>query len=278
MSGKQGRCSLKRKSSRRERNTIRHVLTWIKVMVGFVILGALVHAGSELKSHIENMPETQLSEVVVIGAEQVDPEDIKSTVRACSPECILLADLERIRESVETLPWVSEATIIRRLPDTLIVRLTEREPVAVAGVDNKLYVVDSHGIILDPFTNQQTLLSQPVVKGLKHQLRGYTETFNHSRMKLYLEALEEFQSGTEDYSETISEIDVTNPENVSVIPKEDPVVIYLGDRSFRERYQSFLSRKQLYHQIKKQYGTLQYIDISFEKQIIFRTEKREIAG
>jgi cell division protein FtsQ len=39
-------------------------------------------------------------------------------------------DLERVRESMEKLPWVREARVERRWPDTLVVSLVEQEPVA----------------------------------------------------------------------------------------------------------------------------------------------------
>jgi cell division protein FtsQ len=39
-------------------------------------------------------------------------------------------DLERVRASLEKLPWVSEARVERRWPDTLVVSLTEHVPLA----------------------------------------------------------------------------------------------------------------------------------------------------
>lgn len=39
-------------------------------------------------------------------------------------------DLERVRNSLEKLPWVREARVERRWPDTLVVSLSEHEPIA----------------------------------------------------------------------------------------------------------------------------------------------------
>jgi len=39
-------------------------------------------------------------------------------------------DLERVRNSLEKLPWVREARVERRWPDTLVVSLTEHVPFA----------------------------------------------------------------------------------------------------------------------------------------------------
>ena len=269
---------MKRKTKKARRNPARHVLTGIKVLVSLVILGALSLMASSLYDYIIRLPQVQLSRVSISGTNQANPMDIEGIVRACSPECLLLADLDKIKESVETLPWIAEVIVKKRLPDTMVIEVRERQPIAVAGVDSNLHIVDSQGIILDPFNGHHDLLKKPIVRGLKNQLRENADEFNRIRMKKYLEVLADFSQGNRDYSEAVSEIDVTDPGHVSVIPKEDPVIIYLGDKSFRERFESFLSRKQLYYQIKKQYGVLQYIDISFDKQIIFRTEKEDISG
>ena len=269
---------MKRRSKKSRRNPARQVLTGIKILAGVVVLGAALLAASKLYEYAITLPQIQLARVTVTGTNQSSPEDIEGIVRACSPECLILGDLTKIKESVETLPWIAEVVVKRRLPDTLDILVTERKPVAVAGVDSKLHIVDKQGVILDPFSGQKGLLKKPIVRGLKNQLRENADEFNRIRMAKYLEVVEDFTSGPPDYSETISEIDVTDPGHISIIPREDPVIIYLGDRSFRERFESFLSRKQLYYKIKKQYGSLQYIDISFDKQIIFRTEKADITG
>ena len=51
-------------------------------------------------------------------------------------------DLERVRESLEKLPWVREARVERRWPDTLVVSLVEHVPLARWNDDA---LVDSEG-------------------------------------------------------------------------------------------------------------------------------------
>lgn len=269
---------MKRKDKQKKEKLLVRLLHGLKTVALVTVLAGTGTVGYLAYQELKILPEAQLSEVDVRGAVETDSKEIESAVRACSPEFILAADLDKIRESVVTFPWISGAIVKRKLPDSLTIEITERKPIAVAGVDKKLYIVDREGIILDPFTDEMELLSHPVVRGLKHQLSGNTETYNRDRMKAYLTALDEFREGEEDYSETISEIDVTDPENISIIPRDDPVVIYLGNHLFRKRYESFLDRKDLYHQIKREYGTLKYIDISFDKQIIFKTAEASISG
>ena len=46
-------------------------------------------------------------------------------------EGILGLDLQRIRGRVERVGWVEEAKVVRLLPDTLVIAVKERRPVAV---------------------------------------------------------------------------------------------------------------------------------------------------
>lgn len=46
---------------------------------------------------------------------------------------------------VQQLPWVASATIERRLPDSVVVRLVERQPIARWQHDNKTVVIDRDG-------------------------------------------------------------------------------------------------------------------------------------
>ena len=58
-------------------------------------------------------------------------------------------DLDRIRDLVESESWVREATVRRKLPNQLVIHIRERQAIALAAIDNELYVVDEGGVILD---------------------------------------------------------------------------------------------------------------------------------
>ena len=62
---------------------------------------------------------------------------------------MLLVDLEDVRSRLEALPWVGQASVGRRLPDTLMIDIVEREPVAIWQYRQQLAVVDAKGHILD---------------------------------------------------------------------------------------------------------------------------------
>lgn len=58
-------------------------------------------------------------------------------------------DIAAIRARVEAFQWVQSARVTRRLPDTLVVSITERTPTAIWQHEQTLYLVDSEGEVLE---------------------------------------------------------------------------------------------------------------------------------
>ena len=61
---------------------------------------------------------------------------------------ILAFDPVAVRARLEALPWVQHAAVERRLPKTVIIRLTERRPMALWQRDGKLTLVDDRGMTM----------------------------------------------------------------------------------------------------------------------------------
>lgn len=191
---------------------------------------------------------------------------------------LLMMDLTRVRALLESESWVATATIRRKLPDRLLIYLREREPIAVAAIDDELYVVDCEGVVLDNYGPHYQHIDQPIVKGLKNIARENALAENAQRIKVYLDLISDLEDSVRDYTGTISEVDVTNPNRVAVVPIEDPVAVYLGKSSFRKRYEVFLSQKDLYYRLKKKYGLIEYVDVTYDNKIIFHTPEEAVAG
>ncbi len=206
------------------------------------------------------------------GLARTDPIQLRELIRGTLPENenILRISLDYLLQLVESEPWVKNALVRRKLPGQLLIHLVERLPLAIATIEGELYVVDSEGVVVDRYGSRYQDIDRPIVQGLQNTARTDAQNENSRRMQTYLHLLEEFVSPL-DYTLLVSEIDVGNPGRVSIIPTDEPVRIYLGSESFRKRFQTFLEKKELYYQIKKQYGSIDYVDVSYENKIIFHT-------
>lgn len=86
-----------------------------------------------------------VGKVVDINRQRTSPADIRNAVGAVIGAPILAVDIHAIRSRVEALPWVQQAVVERRLPDTLVVRLVEREVLAVWDRGEDFVTIDRDG-------------------------------------------------------------------------------------------------------------------------------------
>lgn len=61
---------------------------------------------------------------------------------------MLTSDLGAIRSRLQELPWVADASVSRRLPDTLVIAITERRPVALWQYRQRVQAIDISGVPL----------------------------------------------------------------------------------------------------------------------------------
>jgi len=105
-----------------------------------------------------------VNEINVEGRETTDAATILTALSADRGTPILAVSPDRAKQQLETLPWVRSATIERRLPGTLIVRLSERRPLAVWQHDGKLELIDKQGEVI-PVKNLSRFAKLPTVVG-----------------------------------------------------------------------------------------------------------------
>jgi len=87
--------------------------------------------------------------VLADGRKETTSSQILSTVGVRLGEPIFAVDLVAARERLLTLPWVAAATIERRMPDTLYVRVTETEPLALWQKQQRLHLLGRDGDVID---------------------------------------------------------------------------------------------------------------------------------
>ncbi len=90
----------------------------------------------------------RVNEVFVEGRSGSEKADLLGAIHLQRGDPILGFNLSRARAELEHLPWIASATVERRLPDLVLIRLTERQPMALWQVDGKVVLIDRGGNIL----------------------------------------------------------------------------------------------------------------------------------
>ena len=90
----------------------------------------------------------EVQEVLVEGRNETDRAAVMAAIQVKRGDPIMKFDPEAARAGLERLRWVATATVERRLPDTVFVKLDERRPMALWQRDGKLALIDRDGEVL----------------------------------------------------------------------------------------------------------------------------------
>ncbi len=87
----------------------------------------------------------KVDEILVVGRRETKQEDLLQAVRLARGAPILAFDLNAAKSRVEALPWVQRATVERMLPDTILLNVEERHPIAIWQHKGKFALIDRDG-------------------------------------------------------------------------------------------------------------------------------------
>jgi cell division protein FtsQ len=220
-----------------------------------VLFAAYHYATNSWRFRIESSDSIQVSgnenvtrdEVVAVFA---DEGDISRNVFRIS--------LDERKQKLEQIPWVESATVMRYLPNRLAVVVKERTPVAVVRTDSRNALIDANGELMK------------IPDGAKYPfpvLTGFSDadpiSTRLARIRIYLALIRELDADDKGYSQEFSEVDVTNPEDIRVVTRNNDSV-HLSNKKFLDQYKMFLA---LLPQCRTKRGTANVdIDLRFKGQ------------
>ena len=176
----------------------------------------------------------------------------------------LTVPLSARRAELEALPWVEHATVMRMLPNRVRVSIVERTPVAFVRQGNEIGLVDAHGVLLDLAPEADHAYSFPVVTGILAQDPASTRA---ARMRVYAEFTHDLDSGTEKVSQHLSEVDLSDPDDVKALLPDNgvDVLVHFGDRDYLQRYQRYMQNLPDW---KTRYPKLASVDMRYEREVV----------
>ncbi|MGB8580501.1 MAG: FtsQ-type POTRA domain-containing protein [Candidatus Sulfotelmatobacter sp.] len=200
--------------------------------------------------------------IQVAGMQNVTKSQIMEVMGADIGRNIFFIPLAQQKAQLEQIPWVESASVMRFVPNRLQVEIHERTPVAFARVGPRMLLIDAGGTLME--LSPKHKYSFPVIIGMNPGEPLSTRT---PRMKAYTQIVHELDSGGARYSQDLSEVDLSDLEDVKV-RVNDPagdVLVHLGSSDYLRRYKIFVSHAQGWRQ---QFQKLESVDLRYDNQII----------
>ncbi len=204
--------------------------------------------------------------IEVTGMRNVNKAQIMEVMGADIGRNIFFIPLAQQKVQLEQIPWVESASVMRFVPNRLSVEIHERTPVAFARVGPRIALIDAGGTLME--LPQKHKYSFPVIVGMNP---GEPLSTRAPRMKAYNELVQDLDSGGARYSQDLSEVDLSDLENLKV-RVNDPagdVLVELGSSEYLKRYKTYVSHVREWRQ---QFQKLESVNLRYDNQVIVNPE------
>ena len=196
------------------------------------------------------------------GAQYASRARIRRVFARDFERSVFLLPLAERRRRLLAIDWVEDASVSRIWPDRVIVRVTERRPVAFVtmrapgGRSARVLLIDADGVLLEPPAHSR--FSFPVLSGITET---ETDVERGRKVRTLLRLLQTLGPRARD----VSEVRVSG-EDVTIFAQVDGRVLelLLGNGNYAGRFQNFLNH---YPEIQKRAGNVTAFDLRLEDRI-----------
>lgn len=212
--------------------------------------------------------------ITVRGVNRLTGSDVEGLVSDLRHQNIFQVDLGLYQQELLESPWIATATLHRELPSTVVIDVSERVPLLLAHLGDRLYLVDRSGAIIDEAGPKYRDLDLPVVDGLGTARATPGASVDAWRVYVvdrFLTAL----AAAPTLRQRISQIDASDPHDITVLLEGDPTVIKLGDEHFVDRLERYL---RLAPELRQKMSDLVYVDVRFDNLFVMPRGRVSVAS
>jgi cell division protein FtsQ len=238
-------------------------LVWAVLVIAIAALGAI--AASAFYRYGEHSWRFRLNssdDIELSGLTNVTRAQVMEVMGGDIGRNIFYIPLDQRQKQLGQIPWVESASVMRFTPNRIRIEIHERTPAAFARVGSKIMLVDAGGVLMELSARKR--YSFPVVIGMNP---GEPLSTRAPRMKIYDQLVGDLDSAGAHYSQDLSEVDLSDPEDVKVLTNdpEGAVLVHLGSANYLDRFKIYITHLREWRQ---QFQKLESVDLRYDRQII----------
>lgn len=246
-------------------------------VVTAMVLGYAVYRTSVVATHAGVL---QIDRIIVHGNERLSKAEVLAVLNGLRGQSLVWSDLDVWQKRLLASPWVRDASLRRSLPSTVEVVIAERRPIAIGRIGGDMYLIDERGYVIDRYGPHYADFDLPIVDGLsmhaansaipgaERAVAGGLAT-DDARAELASRVIASLAVKPA-VASRLSQLDVSDLRNVTVILNGDTAVIHLGDDQFLQRLESYLD---LAEALRDRVAEIDYVDVRFDDRIYVRPSK-----
>ena len=223
------------------------------VLTALLLVGLPVAGGA----WVVTSPQFLLSNIVVSGTSRVQPSEVGEALEPLRGKHLLWVSLADVEDRLSENRWIEGANLRKRMPDSLVVEVRERQPVMLLRRDEGLFYVDRGGTVIDLYdpAREADLLLLSIGAGARMEVEPA------------LAVAAELELVAPDWASGLSEVEVLGGGDFRLFTAAlpFPVLVSLGGvgrqvRKFRE----------VMPEITRRYDRVAAVDLRFSRQIVIQ--------
>lgn len=192
------------------------------------------------------------------------PDEIRSMSGIRTGMNMLSIDTEEVSRRLETHPWIQHATVVKRLPDQVLIKVRKRKPAALVVVRGHLCYMDAEGKILDK-VEPGAPLDFPMITGLEQDVNAARRRGDGRDLRQALSLLRVLQATPALGS--VSEVQIDRSEGLSFVLEGFSVPVHVGWSGFLEKMIRF---EEALPSLASQLNGIERVDLRFSGQIVLK--------
>jgi len=220
---------------------------------------------SLLSRILENSPLFALERIEVAGTLRASLGELPPLNGMEPAGNLLTLDIQEVVRRLEAQPEVESASVAKKFPNQLVVRVEERQPVALVVAEGELYHVDDAGVIFRKAGPGDTL-DLPVISGLERSAMSFESGPEGRQVEKALGLLRCLELDASVLG-GVSEIRVDASQGLSFVLVDLPVPVQIGWEDFDARKAKF---KRILPLVLERQETLVAVDLRFDHQVVVR--------
>lgn len=236
-------------------------------LVSVVLIAAIVGGGVCMLIYqgLSRSVFFQVDKVDITGCQRLDTRQVLSWSGLDIKTNLWALRTTKLRRHLEKQNWIESATVKRKWPNKLHIRIWERVPMAIVNQDSGLAYVDKKGFIISPVLHTDSL-DFPIITGREKNKPG-----NGQKQTEWLKDALSFISYAGGGNpvlprQNISEIHVGSEGQLTLYLADNPFPIYLGKDQMKKKY-SRLSKVLSWLYRKKEFSSTASIDLNYLSEV-----------
>lgn len=230
-----------------------------------LILVVVCFAGTKIYYFLGHSPYFQLKTIYIEGLRTLPRQQVLNFSELYQKENIFKVNLRSLKTSLEAVPSIRQVRIYRRLPDSILIRVTERKPLGLINMKGHLYGLDEEGNLFK-LALENAGIRLPVITGLENEIIS-GKIKNTARLDTALQFMKELLTVELPVAGQLLQINLTNPENI-VLQTKDYGKISLGDINFEQLRRRLKKLSCVLEDVRQKAMAIEYIDMRFKNIVV----------